>query len=123
MQFPLHGNHLETTEVVSMQFPSHGNLVETTEVVSMKGNHVETRWKLLSGFHALETIWKLSTCRFRMVSTGFPFHGNSFFRAVMSVNFGLFYLQLYNGILKKNCSSKAFFFLSYLFSPCILLGL
>ena len=82
MQFPLHGNYLETTEVVSMQFPLHGNLVETTEVVSMKGNHVETRWKLLSGFHALETIWKLSTCRFRMVSTGFPFHGNSFFRAV-----------------------------------------
>ena len=58
--------------------------METTEVVSTKGNHVETRWKLLSGFHALETIWKLSTCRFRMVSTGFPFHGNSFFRAVMA---------------------------------------
>ena len=56
--------------------------METTEVVSMKGNHVETRWKLLSGFHALETIWKLSTCSFRMVSMGFPFHGNSFFRAV-----------------------------------------
>ena len=73
---------METTEVVSMQFPLHGNLVETTKVVSMNGNHVETRWKLLSGFHALETIWKLSTCRFRMVSTGFPFHGNSFFRAV-----------------------------------------
>ena len=62
LKFPLHGNYLETTYVVSMQFPLHGNLVETTEVVSMEGNHVETRWKLLSGFHALETIWKLSTC-------------------------------------------------------------
>ena len=60
--------------------------METSEVVSMKGNHMETRWKLLSGFNALEIIWKLSTCSFRMVSTGFPFHGNSFFRAVKVCN-------------------------------------